>query len=69
LIFKGSYEQINRLTMLHVLNNMATANISIKYKFQGPSGTTASACATSAASIGEGMRMIQLSEVRTRFKM
>jgi 3-oxoacyl-(acyl-carrier-protein) synthase len=49
--------------MLHVLNNMATSSISIKYKFQGPSGTTASACATSAASIGEGMRNIQFSDV------
>jgi 3-oxoacyl-(acyl-carrier-protein) synthase len=49
--------------MLQVLNNMTTANISIKYKFQGPSGTTASACATSAASIVEGAKCIQLSEV------
>lgn len=52
------------MTMLHVLNNMPTANISIKYKFKGPSGTAATACATGASSIGEGFRFIQLDEVR-----
>jgi len=42
---------------------MPTANISIKYKFMGPSSTSATACATGASSIGEGLRFIQLGEV------
>ena len=60
---KGGYENINRLTMLHVLNNMPTANVSIKYKFMGPSSTNATACSTGASSIGDGFRFIQLGEV------
>ena len=51
--------------MLHVLNNMPTANVSIKYKFMGPTSTSATACATGASSIGEGLRFIQLGEVDT----
>jgi len=62
-IFKGGFENISRMTMLHVLNNMPTANVSIKYKFMGPSSTSATACATGASSIGEGLRFIQLGEV------
>lgn len=59
---KGGYENISRLTMLHVLNNMPTANISIKYNFMGPSSTSATACSTGASSIGDGLRYIQLGE-------
>jgi len=59
---KGSYENISRLTMLHVLNNMPTANVTIKYKFMGPSSTNATACSTGASSIGDGFRFIQLGE-------
>ena len=32
------FDKLNRMTILHVLTNMATANITIKYNLQGPSG-------------------------------
>lgn len=56
------FSQINRLMMLNVLTNMGTANISVKYGFQGPSGTSSTACATGATAIGEAFRLIQLDE-------
>ena len=51
------------MMMLHVLNNMPAANVSIKYQFRGPSGTPATACATSSSAIGDAFRFIQLGEV------
>ena len=56
------FNNINRLTMLNVLTNMGTANVSVKYAFKGPSGTTSTACSTGASAIGEAFRLIQLDE-------
>ncbi len=44
--------------MLHVLSNMPSANVSIKFNLKGPSGTTSSACATGSSAIGEAYRNI-----------
>lgn len=56
------FNNLNRLTMLHTLTNMGTANLSVKYRFKGPTGTSSTACATGASAIGEAFRLIQLDE-------
>lgn len=60
-VTKG-FDHINRLTMLNVLTNMGTANLSVKYGLKGPSITTSTACATGSSAIGEAYRIIQLDE-------
>ncbi len=54
--------------MLHVLSNMPSANVSIKFGLKGPSGSTSSACATGTSAIGEAYRNIQLGEVFFQLK-
>lgn len=44
--------------MLHVLSNMPTANVSIKYQLKGPSSTACTACATGCSAIGDSYRRI-----------
>ncbi|KRX08585.1 Thiolase-like protein [Pseudocohnilembus persalinus] len=54
------FEKLNRMTILHILANMPAANVSIKYKLNGPSNTSSTACATGASSIGDSFRQIQM---------
>ena len=49
--------------MLHVLSNIPTALITIKYNVKGPSSTAVSACATGASAIGDSYRKIKYGEV------
>ncbi|MBI4539901.1 MAG: beta-ketoacyl-ACP synthase II [Gemmatimonadetes bacterium] len=49
--------------ILHVLANMAPAQIAIRHGFKGPNWSTNSACATSAHAIGEALRLIQRGDV------
>ena len=44
------------------LPNLAAGHVSIRYGFTGPSGTPVTACAASAQSIGDGMRLIRAGE-------
>lgn len=44
--------------MLHVLSNIPTANVTIKYNLKGPSSTASTACATGLSAIGDSMRRI-----------
>jgi 3-oxoacyl-[acyl-carrier-protein] synthase II len=45
--------------ILNVLPNMAASYLSIRHGFKGPCWATNSACATSAHSLGDAMRLIQ----------
>ena len=56
------FSHINRLTMLNLLTNMGTANLSVKYGFKGPFGTASTACSTGATALGEAYRIIHLDE-------
>ena len=49
--------------ILNVLPNMAASYLGIRHGIKGPSWATNSACATSAHSLGDAMRLIQRDEV------
>ncbi|EAR96536.1 3-oxoacyl-(acyl carrier) synthase II (macronuclear) [Tetrahymena thermophila SB210] len=61
---KKGFQNLNRLTILQILTNMATANVSLKYQLKGPSGTASTACATGASAIGDAFRNIQFGDAK-----
>jgi 3-oxoacyl-[acyl-carrier-protein] synthase II len=61
-IFKIVMGQINPLTPLKILPNMAAAHTAIIHGAQGSNYTIATACTSSAQAIGESLRQIQRGE-------
>src|ERR1700735_4604878 len=57
-LLKGGPRKISPFFIPSVIVNMAAGNISIRYGAKGPISATATACATSANSIGDAVRMI-----------
>ena len=47
------------MSMMHILGNMTTASLILKYKLEGPSYTLSTACASGASAIGQAFRAIQ----------
>ena len=54
--------RLSPFTVPGFLPNLATGQISIRYGFTGPSGAPTTACAASAQSIGDAVRMIRAGE-------
>jgi len=61
-IFKIVMGQINPLTPLKILPNMAAAHIAIIHQARGSNYTIATACTSSSQAIGEALRQIQRGE-------
>lgn len=61
-IFKIVMGQINPLTPLKILPNMAAAHTAIIHRARGSNYTIATACTSSTQAIGEGLRQIQRGE-------
>jgi len=57
-LLAGGPRKISPFFIPAVIVNMAAGNISIRYGAKGPISATATACATSANSIGDSVRMI-----------
>ena len=57
-LLQGGPRKISPFFIPAVIVNMAAGNISIRYGAKGPISATATACATSANSIGDSARMI-----------
>jgi 3-oxoacyl-[acyl-carrier-protein] synthase II len=57
-LLAGGQRKISPFFIPAVIVNMAAGQISIRYGAQGPISATATACATSANSIGDSVRMI-----------
>ena len=57
-LMNGGPRKISPFFIPAAIVNMAAGNISIRYGAQGPISATATACATSANSIGDAVRMI-----------
>jgi 3-oxoacyl-[acyl-carrier-protein] synthase II len=57
-LIQGGPRKISPFFIPAVIVNMAAGQISIRYGAQGPISATATACATSANSIGDSVRMI-----------
>ncbi len=57
-LIQGGPRKISPFFIPAVIVNMAAGNISIRYGAKGPISATATACATSANSIGDSARMI-----------
>jgi len=57
-LLQGGPRKISPFFIPAAIVNMAAGNISIRYGAQGPISATATACATSANSIGDAVRMI-----------
>jgi 3-oxoacyl-[acyl-carrier-protein] synthase II len=57
-LLQGGPRKISPFFIPSVIVNMAAGNISIRYGAKGPISATATACATSANSIGDSVRMI-----------
>ena len=57
-LLQGGPRKISPFFIPAVIVNMAAGNISIRYGAKGPISATATACATSANSIGDSVRMI-----------
>jgi 3-oxoacyl-[acyl-carrier-protein] synthase II len=55
----NGFDRINRLTMLHILSNIPTATLTIKYGLKGPSGSVSTACATGLSSVGDAYKWIK----------
>lgn len=58
-LLAGGPRKISPFFIPATIVNMAAGQISIRYGAQGPISATATACATSANSIGDSMRLIQ----------
>jgi 3-oxoacyl-[acyl-carrier-protein] synthase II len=58
LLLQGGPRKISPFFIPATIVNMAAGQISIRYGAQGPISATATACATSANSIGDSVRMI-----------
>jgi 3-oxoacyl-[acyl-carrier-protein] synthase II len=58
-LLQGGPRKISPFFIPAAIVNMAAGNISIRYGAKGPISATATACATSANSIGDAARMIQ----------
>lgn len=48
--------------MLHVLTNIPSATLNVKYKFKGPTLTVSTACASGLSAIIEAAKWIQFGE-------
>ena len=59
---KGGPRKISPFFIPAAIVNMAAGQVSIRYNAKGPISATATACATSANSIGDSFRMIQHGE-------
>jgi 3-oxoacyl-[acyl-carrier-protein] synthase II len=59
---KNNYQNINRLSMLHILASIPTGMLNVKYKTRGPSITVSSACASGLSSVVEGYKWIKYGE-------
>ncbi len=57
-LIQGGPRKISPFFIPAVIVNMAAGNISIRYGAKGPISATATACATSANSVGDSVRMI-----------
>ncbi|XKL68504.1 hypothetical protein PGB90_003995 [Kerria lacca] len=57
--FRKSYHHINPHFIPRILLNMATANISLEYNFQGPNHCVSTACASGLHSIGDSYKLIR----------
>ena len=48
--------------MLHLLSNIPSGTLNVKYKIKGPSLTVSTACASGLSAIVEGYKWIRLNE-------
>jgi 3-oxoacyl-[acyl-carrier-protein] synthase II len=58
-IFANGKDRLPPYTVIRVMNNAATAHISIDFALRGPSLTFSTACSSSAIAIGEACRAIR----------
>ena len=58
----SNYKNINRLSMLQVLNNIPAGTLNVKHKFRGPSMTVGTACASGLSALVEAVKWIRLDE-------
>ncbi|MCP4307197.1 MAG: beta-ketoacyl-ACP synthase II [bacterium] len=58
------HKRISPFTVPAFLANMAAGNVSIRYRFKGPSGCPVTACAAGIQAIGDGMRIIRSGEAK-----
>lgn len=57
---KDHFKNINRLSMLQILNNIPAGTLNVLYKFQGPSLTVGTACASGLSAIIEAVKWVRL---------
>ena len=58
-LFLGAKDRVHPYTVIRVMNNAATAHISMDFGFRGPTLTFSTACSSSAIAIGEACRAIR----------
>ncbi len=58
-LFRRDQSRLPPFTVIKVMNNAASGNISLEYSLQGPNLTYSTACASSGLSIGEAYRQIK----------
>lgn len=58
----NAYKTVNRLSMLQVLTNIPCATLNVKYKFNGPSLTVSTACATGLSAVLQSYKWIKYGE-------
>lgn len=56
----ANFTNINRFTMMNVLNNILATTVSVELGTQGPTIVPSTACATGLSSIGEAFNLIRL---------
>ena len=59
---KKNFQNINRLSLLHLITSIPTGVLNVKYKINGPTLTVNTACASGLSAVVQAAKYIKYNE-------